>query len=72
MNELIAKLKGLLLSMKRIEKDGFPDEEKARDYFQEKEEILEAMAEAIGQMESVRWNRGTARSWRALRAASRS
>ncbi len=51
MKELIAKLKGLLDSMKRIESDGFPDEKLAREYFQEKEEILELMAGTLSRMD---------------------
>jgi HK97 family phage major capsid protein len=51
MKELMKKLKTLLESMKRIESDGFPDEKVAKQYFQEKEEILEAMAEALSQMD---------------------
>ncbi|MDA3957461.1 phage major capsid protein [Oceanispirochaeta sp.] len=51
MKELLKKLMGLLETMKRIETDGFPDEGKAKQYFEEKEEILEAMAQALGQMD---------------------
>ncbi len=52
MNELIRKLKELLGSMKKIESDGFPDEKLAKQYFQEKEEILETVTEALGALES--------------------
>ena len=51
MNEILKKIMDLLKSMKRIETDGFPDEKVARQYFQEKEEILESMAKALSQMD---------------------
>lgn len=51
MNEILKKLKGLLVSMKRIEADGFSDESLAKQYFEEKEEILEVMTEALGEMD---------------------
>ncbi|MBI9103751.1 MAG: phage major capsid protein [Spirochaetales bacterium] len=37
--------------MKRIEKDGFPDESNARAYFQEKEEVLEEIGKALSDLE---------------------
>ncbi|QEN06814.1 phage major capsid protein [Oceanispirochaeta crateris] len=51
MNEILKKLTELLKSMKRIESEGFPDEKLAKQYFQEKEEILESMAEALSKMD---------------------
>jgi len=51
MNEILKKLKSLLSSMKRIEEDGFSDEKLAKQYFEEKEEILEVMTEALGEMD---------------------
>jgi hypothetical protein len=45
--ELIEKIKAGLASMKRIEATGFADQQKAADYFREKEVILESIVKAL-------------------------
>jgi HK97 family phage major capsid protein len=45
--ELIEKIKGELAAMKRIEATGFADQQKAADYFREKEVILESIVKAL-------------------------
>ena len=47
MKNVIKKIQALIKSMKRIESEGFPDESKAHDYFEEKEVILEEMGKAL-------------------------
>jgi len=49
--DVIKKIRDLIKSMKHIEAEGFPDESKAKDYFEEKELILEEMGMALSQME---------------------
>ncbi len=46
----LAKLKELLEKMRRIEAGGFPDEDQAKAYFLEKEEILDEMGKALEEL----------------------
>ncbi|MDC7228515.1 MAG: phage major capsid protein, partial [Spirochaetales bacterium] len=49
---MLKRLKELLAAMKRIEKDGFPDEGDAKSYFEEKEEVLEEIGKVLGELET--------------------
>jgi len=49
---MLKRLKELLSAMKRIEKDGFPDESDAAIYFEEKEEVLEEIGKVLGEFET--------------------
>jgi len=49
----LKKLKELLEKMRRIEAGGFPDEDQAKAYFLEKEEILDEMGKALEELTSA-------------------